>query len=182
MLQASQRLADAEPDVIAYCATSSAWLGIERDEHFCAEITRQFGIPATSSVLALLAYCDESLIHSLGLVLGYTDDLVQRATSNFGDRGYPIVAHRTFGITDNAALSRIGKAELSAAVAAVVASGAKSVCTFGTNVYAAPYAAEFEQQHGVPVIDTISVTLWAMMRTLHQPIDPFHAWGTLFRA
>jgi len=180
MMQAARLLVDAGVDALAYCATSGSWLGVEKDAQFCHEVSRQFQIPCTSSLLSLLAYLEDEKISEFGAVLGYTQELVDKMNENFMSLGYPMVAHKSFGITDNRALSQITKQQLSHAVAQLATSGVQTICTWGTNVWAAPYVCEWEQMYHVRVVDSISVTLWQLCKWLHEPFPSCESWGSVF--
>ena len=57
MLAAASLLADARVRSICWNGTSASWLGLETDRRLCAAITAETGVPATSSVLALVEIC-----------------------------------------------------------------------------------------------------------------------------
>jgi len=53
LLTAAQLLADAKVSAIGWSGTSAGWLGFPNDERLCHLIQEKFGIPATTSTLAL---------------------------------------------------------------------------------------------------------------------------------
>ena len=75
ILDAAGQLADARVDVIGWSGTSAGWLGFERDEALCRQLTEATGIPATTSVLALNEILAKTGVRRLGLVSPYTDDV-----------------------------------------------------------------------------------------------------------
>ncbi|MBA1914676.1 Asp/Glu/hydantoin racemase, partial [Escherichia coli] len=52
ILRAAELLAHAKVDVIAWNGTSAGWLGFDRDESLCEQITAATGIKACTTVLA----------------------------------------------------------------------------------------------------------------------------------
>ena len=78
ILNAAKLLADAHVDVIAWNGTSSGWLGFEKDEALCRQITEATGIPATTSVLALNEILAKTGARDFALVTPYLDDVQQR--------------------------------------------------------------------------------------------------------
>jgi maleate isomerase len=87
ILAAARQLADARVDVIGWSGTSAGWLGFERDQALCRQITEATGIPATTSVLALNEIFEMTGVRRFGLVSPYTDDVQQLIVRNFEKRG-----------------------------------------------------------------------------------------------
>ncbi len=53
VLEAAERLAEAQLDLIVWNGTSAAWLGLERDRSLCTAIEASTGVPATSTIRAI---------------------------------------------------------------------------------------------------------------------------------
>ena len=59
------------------------WLGFERDQALCRQITEATGIPATTSVLALNEIFDKTGVRRFGLVSPYLDEVQQRIVRHY---------------------------------------------------------------------------------------------------
>ena len=94
MLSAARLLADARVEVIAWNGTSAGWMGFEADERLCTRITRETGVPAASSVLALNEALALTGVRRLGLVSPYIDEIQARIIANYATAGIDCVAER----------------------------------------------------------------------------------------
>jgi maleate isomerase len=164
MLAAAGLLADAKVDVIAWNGTSASWLGLDADRRLAGRIAETTGIPASTCVLGLFDLFALEGIASIGLVTPYTDDVQARITQVYGAQGIRVAAESHLGLSDNFSFGTVTAATLDAQVAAVAAAGADAIVILCTNLAGGPHVARWEAQHGVPVIDSVAVTLWAALR------------------
>jgi maleate isomerase len=175
MLKAASLLADG---------TSASWLGLEQDRRLCASIEAAFGIAATTSVFAITEAFQALKISSIGLVTPYTLDVNAKITSNFrtlgiscpADYGCGISVNKEFaGVPAQRIVQMLEQAASQAAVEAVAV-----VCT---NFHAASFVKDIEMKYGIPVIDSVSATVWHSLRKLGIGTEPLaHRWGKLFQA
>jgi maleate isomerase len=63
---------------------------------------------------------------------------------------------------------------------AVLTDGADAVAIVCTNMRGARVAAKLEAELGVPMLDSVAVTLWAALRRAGSPTARFASWGRLF--
>ena len=201
ILAAARLLADAQVDVIGWSGTSGGWLGFEHDEALCAAITAATGgIPATTSTLALnralgiLAAgtgagtdAGTEAPRTFALVTPYRSDVQAAILANYAAAGYEIAAESHLGRTVNVEFAQIDEATLDGQVRDVVSrarqqrgEGLLAVSTFCTNLSAAQYAAKWEREHGVPVLDTVSTVVWDMLRITGHGKGTITGWGSLF--
>src|SRR5690349_23370476 len=75
ILRATELLAHAKVDVIAWNGTSASWLGFDRDERLCEEITAATGIKACTTVLAYRELLRRMDAKRIGLVTPYLKDV-----------------------------------------------------------------------------------------------------------
>ena len=78
ILEAAERLAETEPDVIVWNGTSASWLGLETDHSLCAAITDRTGIPATSTSLAFDALFRGMGLQRIAVVTPYLPEIQTR--------------------------------------------------------------------------------------------------------
>ena len=180
ILRAAELLAHAKVDIIAWNGTSASWLGFERDERLCERITEATGIRACTTVLAYRDLFRRLGIARIGLVTPYRSEVQDRIIANWGFEGMPCVAERHLSLQDNFSFAEVPEAEVARLIEDVVREGCDAVAVVCTNMRGAGVAHRLEQQLGVPVFDSIAVTLWACL--IAAGIDPrrIQGWGSLF--
>lgn len=180
ILAAAELLADAKVDVIAWSGTSSGWLGFEADQRLSARITEVTGIPATSAVLALNELLALRKIRRLALVTPYTADVQERIVRNYAAQGIEVVAERHLDISVNYDFALVEPSQLLALMHEVARARPDAIATYCTNLRAAPLAPGFEAQTGIPLLDTVSTTVWGALRAAGADPSTLRHWGQLF--
>lgn len=180
ILDAARLLADAHVDAIAWNGTSAAWIGFDSDERLCAAITRETGIPATSSVLALNAALKSLNARTLGIVTPYTSDVQARIVANYRAAGIAIPAERHLNDPGNHSFARFQPPDILPLLLAVAASRPHAVTALCTNFRATTLAPTFETQTGIPLLDSIAVTLWHMLHITGTDPSLIQGWGRIF--
>ena len=181
ILAAAELLADARVDVIGWSGTSSGWLGFEADHRLCERIQSRTGIRATTAVLALNELLAIKGIRRLGLVTPYTADVQQKIVEQYGRMGVEVVAQRHLGISENHAFAAVDPGRLVALMEEVADARPEALTTFCTNLRAAPLAPRIEASLGIPLLDTVSTTVWGMLRAAGHSPAPITGWGGLFQ-
>jgi maleate isomerase len=180
ILRAAELLAHAKVDIIAWNGTSASWLGFERDERLCERITEATGIRACTTVLAYRDLFRRLGTTRIGLVTPYRSEVQDKIIANWGSEGLQCVAERHLSLQDNFSFAEVPEAEVAGLIEDVVREGCDAVAVVCTNMRGAGVAHRLEQQLGVPVFDSIAVTLWACL--IAAGIDPrrIQGWGSLF--
>ncbi|WP_205820963.1 maleate cis-trans isomerase family protein [Methylobacterium nonmethylotrophicum] len=181
ILAASRLLADAKVDAIAWNGTSAAWLGFPRDEALCARITDATGIPAATAVLGFREAFTRVAIRRVGLVTPYTGDVQEKIRANWGAAGFDCTAERHCGLSDNFSFAEVPEDEVAAMARAVAAEGAEAVAIVCTNMAGTALVETLEAELGIPVFDSIAVTLWAALRAAGTDPGRIAGQGRLFR-
>ncbi|KFC69915.1 Maleate isomerase [Devosia sp. LC5] len=180
ILDAAQLLADAKVDVIVWSGTSAAWMGFDKDERLCAEITQRTGIPAGTSILAIRDAFTQSGYSKIGLVTPYLDEIQHRIVTNWTAAGLTITDERHLSIQDNFSFSRISEATVAQQVRAVAASGCQVVAILCTNMVGAGIAAALEEELGIAVFDSVATAVWDALRITARGPALLSQWGRLF--
>ncbi|SMG50279.1 maleate cis-trans isomerase family protein [Paraburkholderia susongensis] len=180
ILAAARQLADARVDVIGWSGTSAGWLGFERDEALCRQITEATGIPATTSVLALNEIFAKTAVRRFGLVSPYTDDVQQQIVRNYERLGIECVAERHSGLQDNFSFAEVSDQQLMLMMREAAFARPDAVTTFCTNLHAARLVREFEAATDIPAYDTVATVVWKALRMLGVDTEPLMHWGRLF--
>ena len=181
ILAAADLLADAKVDAIGWSGTSSGWLGFDADRRLCERIRERTGIPATTAVLALNELLALRDIRQLGLVTPYTTDVQERIVRNYARMDVEVVAERHLGISVNHEFAAVAPERLRELAAEVAAARPQAITTFCTNLRAAPLAADIEQSLHVPLLDTVSTTVWGLLRAAGASPAAVTGWGELFQ-
>lgn len=182
MVAAAELLAHARMDAIAWNGTSAGWMGFPQDEELCARIEAATGIPATSSVIAFRDAFRALGLARIGLVTPYTSDVQARIAANWEAAGFPCTAERHLGLSDNFSFAEVAEERIEAEIRAVVAEGCDAVAIVCTNMRGAEIAPALERELGVPILDSVAVTLWASLRLAGADATAFAPWGRMFEA
>ena len=181
ILSAAELLADAKVDVIGWSGTSSGWLGFDRDRQLVERIRERTGIPATTAVLALNELLAIKQVRRLALVTPYTGDVQQKIVANYATLNIDIVAERHLGIRINHDFAGVSPDTLRGLMGEVAAAKPQAITTFCTNLNAAPLASQVEGELGIPLLDTVSTTVWGMVRAAGASPGAITGWGELFQ-
>jgi len=180
ILAAAELLADAKVDVIGWSGTSSGWLGFDADRRLVERIRQRTGIVATTAVLALNELLALRGITRLALVTPYTGDVQQRIVENYRAIGVEVVAERHLGICVNHDFALVEPAQLRSLMREVAVARPQAITTFCTNLRAAPLAGAVEGELGIPLLDTVSTTVWGQLRAAGADAAEVRGWGSLF--
>ena len=180
ILAAAELLADAKVDVIGWSGTAAGWLGFDSDRRLVERIRERTGIRATTAVLALNELMSLRAITRLALVTPYTADVQQRIVDNYRTIGVEVVAERHLGIRVNHDFALVEPLRLVALMHEVAAAAPQAITTFCTNLRAAPLAAQIETELDIPLLDTVSTTVWGMLRAAGADPKAIRDWGRLF--
>jgi maleate isomerase len=181
ILRAAELLAHAKVDVIAWIGTSASWLGLDRDERLCERIVATTGIAACTSVLAFGEIFQRTHAKRIGLVTPYTGDVQAKIIETWNAADMFCHAERHSGLRDNFSFAEVGEQAISQMIRAVTSEGCDAVAVVCTNMRAASLVPALEAELGIPIYDSIAVTVWKSL--LLAGVDPgrIKTWGRLFR-
>jgi maleate isomerase len=181
ILAAAELLADAKVDVIGWSGTSAGWLGFDADRRLVERIRERTGIAATTAVLALNELLAIRGIRRLALVTPYTADVQQRIIDNYRSLGVEVVAERHLDISVNHDFALVEPDRLKALMREVAASRPDAIATYCTNLRAANLAEAIESELDIPLLDTVSTTVWGQLRAAKADPSQVRGWGRLFQ-
>jgi maleate isomerase len=180
ILTAAELLADAKVDVIGWSGTSSGWLGFDADRRLVERIRERTGIVATTAVLALNELLALRGVKRLALVTPYTEDVQQKIVDNYRRIGIEVVAERHLGIRVNHDFAEVAPDRLLDLMREVATAKPEAITTFCTNLRAAPLAEAVEAELSVPLLDTVSTTVWGLLRAAGADPAQVSGWGGMF--
>jgi len=180
ILEAARLLADARVNCIAWNGTSGGWLGLARDRDLCAAITRETGIPATSSVLALVEIFRKTGVARYGLVTPYVGEIQAKIIETLEHEGFACAGERHVGDKGNFSFSEVSAGTIADMVRAVAKEKPQAITIFCTNVAGAPLVDALEHDTGIPIYDTVATALWDSLRLAGSDPALVKGWGRLF--
>jgi maleate isomerase len=180
VLRAAELLAHAKVNVIAWNGTSASWLGFERDERLCERITAATGIAACTSVLAFREIFLRNDVTRIGLVTPYRDDVQDKIMTTWGASGFLCCAERHLQLQDNFAFAEISETTIAGMVREVAQQGCDAVAVVCTNMRGAGNVEALEAELGLPIYDSIAVTLWKSLLLAGADPTAVKGWGSLF--
>lgn len=179
-IAAAELLADARCDVIAWGGTSGGWLGVENDRALCAQITARTGIPATSSTLATLDAFRALGARRYALATPYLQEVQDAIMAGFASHGFDCLRERHLEDPGNFSFADYDEATVAGLIRDVAAAGPDAIAVFCTNFDGPRVAPAIERETGIPVLDSISVTLWHALRRVGFDTAPLAQWGRIF--
>ncbi len=181
ILDAAERLAEAEPALICWNGTSASWLGLEKDRALCAEITARTGVPATSTILAYDALYRAMGVTRLGLVTPYIEDIETRMIANYAALGIEVVSTARLDDKGNYSFATYPPEQVGTMVEQVAEAKPDAIAIVCTNFRGAPIAARLEEVTGIPVLDSVAVTAAHCMREVGLDPGRVTGWGSVFQ-
>jgi maleate isomerase len=182
ILAAADLLADAKVDAIGWSGTAAGWRGFDKDVALVERIRERTGIVATTAVLALNELLALKRIERIAIVSPYTGDVQQKIVANYRAIGIDVVAERHLGITVNYDFGTVSPATLRELMTDVARAKPQAIVPYCTNLRAAQLAEDFERANpGITVLDTVSTTVWGMVRAAGADPAAIRGWGELFQ-
>lgn len=182
ILAAAELLADARCDVIAWNGTSASWLGLDRDEELVRRIERATGIRAATCVLGYRCIIQRLGLANIGLVSPYTADVQAQIIETWRAAGLRIGPETHLGLRDNFSFATVGEDWIDAALGEMARAGCDGAAILCTNMRGASPAARLEATLGIPILDSVAVTLWSALDALGLDKRAFTRWGRWFAA
>ena len=123
-------------------------------------------------------------VERIAIASPYTRDVQQRIADNYARAGIQVVAETHEGIRDNHQFGMLEPALLDQRLRLLARHEQRpqALITYCTNLRAAQLAPALEAEFGIPLLDTVSTTVWGMLRRAQWPTQPLAPWGMLFSA
>ena len=80
-------------------------------------------------------------------------------------------------MTDNFSFSEVSEDKISKAVESVIDDGAQAVIILCTNLAGARVAPILEEKYGIPVLDSVFLTVWGAFRAINQDTKTLSQWA-----
>lgn len=179
-LAAAKLLADAKVHVIGWNGTSAAWVGFNGDKRLCETISRNFGVSATTAVLAINELMEKMDARRFALVTPYVAEVQSKIIEVYRADGYECVAGEHFGEQINYAFAEVRDEVLEAAIRKVAQAKPDAIVIMCTNLAAAHLADRLEAELGIPILDSIAAFVWKAAGLCGIDTSAIKGWGRLF--
>lgn len=180
MMEASILLADADVDVIAWNGTSGGWLGYDIDRKLCADIEKETGIPATTSMLSQMKAFTQNHVKKIHLITPYTEDIQIRIIKEYAKHDIEIVNSVCLKQSVNRSFSLVSQEKIQQMFDTVCMEPADGISVVCTNLPAMWSAVDMEAKYGITVYDTINTVVWDSLQMAGLRPDIVQGWGKLF--
>ena len=166
MIKGFDLLSHVKPMVIGWNGTSASWLGLERDRVLIDVIKKRTGCRVVTSTLSIVEALTAINISKIGLVTPYVDSIQKKIINNFELEQLECVSERHFNMTDNFSFGEISESKISNAAEDVISEGAEAVIILCTNLAGAGIVTNLEKRTGVPILDSVVLTIWGAFRSI----------------
>ena len=176
MIKGFDLLSHVKPMVIGWNGTSASWLGLERDRILIDVIKKRTGCRVVTSTLSIIDALTALNISKIGLVTPYVDSIQKKIINNFELEQLECVSERHFNMTDNFSFGEISESKISNAAEDVISEGAEAVIILCTNLAGAGIVNTLEKRTGVPILDSVVLTIWGAFRSIGLNTNPLVKW------
>ena len=80
-------------------------------------------------------------------------------------------------MTDNFSFGEVSESKIANAAEDVISEGAEAVIILCTNLAGAGIVSNLEKRTGVPILDSIVLTIWGAFRSIGLNTNPLSNWG-----
>ena len=177
MIKGFDLLSHVKPMVIGWNGTSASWLGLERDRVLIDVVQKRTGCRVVTSTLSIIHALKLLNIGKIGLVTPYIDSIQKKIINNFELEQLECVSERHFNMTDNFSFGEISESKIANAAEDVISDGAEAVIILCTNLSGAGIVSTLEKRTGVPILDSVVLTIWGAFRSIGINTNPLFNWG-----
>ena len=171
MLKGFELLSHVKPSIIGWNGTSASWLGFDRDRNLIEEVQKMTGDKVITSSLSILKALRLLKINKIGLVTPYVGSIQEKIIKNYESEKLSCVSEKHFSLTDNFSFSEVSESQISDAVEA------QAVVILCTNLAGARIAPVLEEKYGIPVLDSVFLTVWGAFRAINQDTKTLSQWA-----
>ncbi|KAK3718571.1 hypothetical protein LTR37_005075 [Vermiconidia calcicola] len=170
MVEAAQLLADSEPDCIIWNGTSGMWVGtgLEEDRKLAKAMQDATGIPCSTTTIATIEALEHLQAKKMSIAVPYTEALTAKVAEFYTGCGYEVVKTTRLGNTpaSNLEIGRSDLDDIKDVIRRSATPDSKVINVACTNWPATGLVEELEQELGILIMDSISVTTWWALRLI----------------
>jgi maleate isomerase len=177
--RAVEELASVPVDAIAYCCTvSGALRGVAADREFCRDMTQRWGIPVTSTMLAVTEALNRLQLRRVVVTSPYPEDHHEAERIYLKDTGIDAIAMHGMGFEKGNEFAKVTPEEILKFSLDRWDATADGLFISCMNFDAMPTIQTLEDRIGKPVVTSHSATLWRAL-SLAGITTPIPGYGRL---
>ena len=182
LLHAARLLAHAGPQVLVWNGSKGSGIGVAHDHALVADIERDTGIRATTSIIGLHRLLQARGIRRIAVVTPFSDAGHRKTVDCMVREGYDCVADAHAGLKDNLSYASIPLEAIAAMAREVAQARPQAILCLCTNFPAAVMAASLEAELGIPVYDSTALGVWHALQVAGVDTEAAaRDWGSLFQ-
>ena len=159
--RAIEELASVPVDAIAYCCTvSGALRGADADREFCRDMSTRWGIPVTSTMLAVTEALQHLKLRRVVVTSPYPDDHHDAERAYLKQTGIEAIAMHGMGFEKGNEFAKVTPEEILKFSLDAWDDAADGLFISCMNFDAMPTVQALENHIGKPVVTSHSATLW----------------------
>lgn len=163
--RAAALLADADVHAVAWNGTSGSWMGLDHDRALADALADATGAPATTSTLAILDAFAAYGCSRVAVAVPYTADVTALITETYRGAGVEVVGTDSSGLVENVDFGFLSADEIADQVhRAADGTDVHAAAVVCTNVDGTMLVPRLERELGVPVVDSVTATLWRSLQ------------------
>ena len=164
---AAEQLLSARIDCLVDCCTASGIVqGLDHDKAFCSEIEKKAGIITTSTIQLIMDALKALELKNLVIVTPYPDEVDELEKAFFETQGFTVVNIKGLGIKEGCKLATVPASEIYRICCEAWDSKADGLFISCMNFNAMPVIQALELALQVPVVSSVSATLWGILQRL----------------
>lgn len=176
MLAGARLLADAPLDALVWNGTSASWRGLEHDHMLADAVRNQIGLPFSTSTIAFYKTFEAFGWQRIGLAVPYTRDVTAGIAAEYARQGFTVTSSACLGLTANIDIGAAEPEAIRELIRQAAASKPDCVAVVCTNLNATQLIVEMEAELGIPIVDSIAITLREALE-LVGAWSPIPGWG-----
>lgn len=179
--QAASLLAQAKPDVIAYCCTAGSLVkGMGYDKEIIERIESRTGISAITTTTAVVDGLNVLKVRRVAVVTPYPDEINEREKAFMEGSGFEITYIKGLGVSDPQKMQDVRPEQMYRLAKEAYTERPDALFISCTGISVIEVIEPLEKDLAIPVITSNQATMWASLRKINIR-DLIDGLGKLFK-
>jgi len=166
--QAASLLAQAKPDVIAFCCTTGSLVkGIGYDKEIIDRIESHVGIAAITTATAVLDSLHALKVKKIAVATPYPDEVNQQEKVFMEDSGFEITSIKGLGVLDPQKMQDVRHEQMYQLAREIFTESADAIFISCTGISVLDIIEPLEENLKRPVVTSNQATMWAALRKIN---------------
>ena len=120
-------------------------------------------------------------VKNFGLVTPYLEDIQKKIISNYKEIGLNCVGEKHLNDKGNFSFSEYSPELIEGLIREVAKNKPEAIVVLCTNFRGAEVVHSLEEELGIPIYDSVSITLWKCLKMCNIKTEVIKGWGGLFK-